>query len=69
MREKPGAALQIKIAEANQRVTKFEKSYLALSDLDKLTMITWINPNDDTFGAGYQALGFTGSEAEYSGFL
>ena len=62
-----GTALQIKIAEANQRVTKFEKSYLALSDLDKLTMITWINPNDDTFGAGYQALGFTGSEAEYSG--
>ena len=62
-----GTALQIKIAEANQRMTKYEKSYLALSDLDKLTMITWINPNDDTFGAGYQALGFTGSEAEYSG--
>ena len=62
-----GSALQIKIAEANQRVTKYEKSYLALSDLDKLTMITWINPNDDYFGAGYQSLGFTGSEAEYSG--
>ena len=62
-----GPALQIKIASANQRVTKYTKSYLALNDLDKLTMVSWISGNDDRWGSAYQSLGFPAVEREYEG--
>ena len=62
-----GPALQITIDSANQRVSKVTKSYLSLNDLDKITLVSWINGNDDRWGSAFQSLGFPAASKEYEG--
>ena len=66
--EDTGPAATYTIAQSNQRLTKFTRSYLALNDLDKLTALMYMDNADGSYWeTGTTALGFPAGNAEYEG--
>ena len=63
-----GPAMTVTIAQSNQRLTKYTKSYLAVDDLDNLTTLMWIdNASGSWWETQFTALGFPAGNAEYEG--
>ncbi len=63
-----GPAMTVTVAQANQRLTKFSRSYLALDDLDKLTALMYVDAANGSFwNTEFVALGFPAEDAEYEG--
>ena len=63
-----GPAMTVTVAQSNQRLTKFSRSYLALDDLDKLTALMYVDAaNGSWWSDEFVALGFPAEDAEYEG--
>ena len=57
-----------KIVQANQRVSKIERTYAALNSLDNKSVVMWVNLGDTNWQTQLQTLGFAGTtDAEFSG--
>ena len=63
-----GPAMTVTVAQANQRLTKYTRSYLALDDLDNLTALMYVDAASGSFwNSEFVALGFPAEDAEYEG--
>ena len=63
-----GPAMTVTVAQANQRLTKYSRSYLALDDLDNLTALMYVDAAAGSWwNSEFVALGFPAEDAEYEG--
>ena len=67
--EDPDAVAEtFKIVQANQRVSKVQRTYAALNSLDEKSVVMWVNLGDTNWQTQLQSLGFGGTDdAEFSG--
>ena len=55
------------IKQANARIEKITRSHVALTTLDKASVVMWVDKWDTNWSTQWNSLGFTGTSGEYSG--